>query len=344
MCTLDSIALRYDGQRLTVLDQRLLPDEEVWLDGDDPARMAEHIRNLSVRGAPLIGIAAGLSLGCFARSGVSNAVFEGAAARLRTARPTAVNLMYVVDRVVAGWRAEGPEGAWCEALACFREDVALCDAMGRHGAALVRDGDGLLTHCNAGALATVGTGSALAVVTRAWAEGKRIHVFVDETRPLLQGARLTAWELRRAGVPYTVITDAMAAVVMRLGRVQRVFVGADRVAANGDFANKIGTYGVAVLAAHHGIPFHPVAPATTVDLRAPDGSAIPIEERDPMEVRGAAGAFGRVRWSPVDAPVFNPAFDVTPVSLITSLVTDRGVLSRDDLLAGALPRLLEATR
>lgn len=344
MRTLDSIALRFDGRRLSVLDQRLLPDEEAWLDGDDPTRMAEHIRCLAVRGAPLIGVAAGLSLGRFAHAGASREGFEAAAAHLRAARPTAVNLMHAVDRVTAAYRAEGPDGSWREAVALFDEDVALCEAMARHGAALVHDGEGLLTHCNAGALATVGVGTALGVVTRAWAEGKRVHVFVDETRPLLQGARLTAWEMRRAGVPHTLLTDSMAAVVMRRGRVQRVFVGADRVAANGDFANKIGTYGVAVLARHHGVDFHPVAPATTVDLTARDGDAIPIEERDPAEVRGAAGAFGRVRWSPADAPAYNPSFDVTPASLVTSLVTDRGVLTRDALAGGGLPRLLGAAR
>ena len=344
MRPLNSTGLRFDGQRLTVLDQRLLPDEERWLDADEPARMAEHIRCLSVRGAPLIGVAAGLSLGLFARSGAAPDAFEAAAAHLRAARPTAVNLMHAVDRVVATCRAHGPDGAWAEAVALFDEDVALCDAMATRGAALVADGEGLLTHCNAGALATVGVGSALGVITRAWADGKRVHVFVDETRPLLQGARLTAWELGRAGVPHTIVTDSMAAVVMREGRVQRVFVGADRVAANGDFANKIGTYGVAVLAHHHQVAFHPVAASTTVDLATPDGSHIPIEERDGAEVRGVAGSFGRVRWSPETSPVYNPAFDVTPAALVTSLVVDRAVLTRDELAAGALPKLLGAAR
>jgi methylthioribose-1-phosphate isomerase len=283
-------------------------------------------------------------LGRFAQSGATREGFLAAAAHLRAARPTAVNLMHAVDRVTAGYRAEGPAGAWTAAVALFDEDVALCDALATHGAALVGDGEGILTHCNAGALATVGVGTALGVITRAWATGKRVHVFVDETRPLLQGARLTAWELGRAGVPHTLVTDSMAAVVMRAGRVQRVFVGADRVAANGDFANKIGTYGVAVLARHHGVAFHPVAPASTVDLLAPDGDAIPIEARDDAEVRGAAGSFGRVRWAPESSPAFNPAFDVTPAELVTSLVLDRGVLTRAELAAGELPRRLGAPR
>jgi methylthioribose-1-phosphate isomerase len=198
----------------------------------------------------------------------------------------------------------------------------------------------VLTHCNTGGLATAGVGTALGVVRRAWEDGKRLHVYVDETRPLLQGARLTAWELRRLGIPYTLQTDGMAAVLLRAGKVQRVLVGADRVARNGDFANKVGTYGLAVLCHHHGVPFHPVAPWSTVDLSVADGGQIPIEDRAPEEVRGASGAFGTVSWAPEDAPVFNPSFDVTPASLVTSLVLDRGVFSREALAAGALgPRV-----
>ena len=340
MRPLTSLALRFDGWRLEILDQRQLPDEERWLDAGDPEVMAAHIRCLAVRGAPLIGVAAAVALGVYARTGATDKAVLAAARHLREARPTAVNLMNAVDRVTAAFERDGREGVIREAVALFDEDVALCDAMADHGAALLRDGDGVLTHCNSGALATVGVGTALGVIVRAWERGKRIHVFVDETRPLLQGARLTAWELARAGVPYTLITDSMAAIVMRDGRVQKVFVGADRVATNGDFANKVGTYGVAVSARHHGVAFHPVAPWTTVDLSAPDGRAIPIEERSPDEVRGVTGSFGSVRWSPRDAGVFNPAFDVTPAELVTSLVLDRGVFSREALRAGVLRSLL----
>lgn len=208
--------------------------------------------------------------------------------------------------------------------------------MADFGAALLGDGEGILTHCNTGGLATAGVGTALGVIRRAWEEGRRPQVWVDETRPLLQGARLTAWELRRLGIPHTLITDNAAGALLRSGRVQRVLVGADRVAANGDFANKVGTYGVAVLAAWHEVPFHVVAPWSTVDLACPDGATIPIEQRAADEVRGAAGSFGAVRWAPADVPVDNPAFDVTPAALVTSLVLDRGVVARAVLVAGGL--------
>jgi methylthioribose-1-phosphate isomerase len=222
-----------------------------------------------------------------------------------------------------------------EAEAIHDEDVAACERMGELGAALVRPGENVLTHCNAGALATAGIGSAMGVLHRAHARGLGIHVWVNETRPLLQGARLTAWELGRLGIPYTLVTEGMDGTLFRAGKVSRVAVGADRVARNGDFANKVGTYGVAVLARAHGVPFHAVAPWSTVDLECPSGDAIPIEERAADEVRGARG----VRWAPAHAKVFNPAFDVTPVALVTSLVTERGVVEGAALAAGALSRL-----
>jgi methylthioribose-1-phosphate isomerase len=207
--------------------------------------------------------------------------------------------------------------------------------MAFHGLTLFGPGESVLTHCNSGSLATVGVGTALGVIHRAWEAGKVAHVFVDETRPLLQGARLTAWELTRLGIPHTLITDSMAAILLREGRVQRVLVGADRVAASGDFANKVGTYGLAVQAAHHGVPFHPVAPWSTVDLRCATGAAIPIEHRPPAEVRG----YGAQRWAPATSEAFNPSFDVTPAALVTSLVLDRGVFSREQLAAGILQGL-----
>jgi methylthioribose-1-phosphate isomerase len=327
-----------DGERLFVLDQRRLPDEERWVDATDPAVMEECIRTLAVRGAPLIGVAAALCLGLLARGGCEPASFRAAAARLRAARPTAVNLMAAVDRVLAAAAADLP-GVDAVAYDVFVDDVARCDAMAAHGAALVEDGSGLITHCNAGALATVGIGTAIGVIHRAHAQGKRVHVYVDETRPLLQGARLTAWELRRLGVPHTLITDGMAALILRDGKASRVFVGSDRIARNGDFANKVGTYALALAAAHHRVPFHPVAPWTTVDLACATGADIPIELRDGDEVRGASGAFGAVRWCPPETEAYNPSFDVTPASLVTSLVTDRGVFSSEDLRRGALGAL-----
>ncbi len=322
----ESLGLRHDGRALWVLDQTRLPDEELWLDGSEPVAMIALIQRLAVRGAPLIGVAAAACLGTFADRGASASEYSAACAALRAARPTAVNLMWAMDRMRA---ATEPSA---EAHAIFAEDVRLCEGMAEHGAALIQDGEGLLTHCNTGGLATAGIGTALGVIRRAHVQGKRLHVYADETRPLLQGGRLTAWELQRLGIPATLITDSMAALLLRDGKVQRVLVGSDRVAANGDFANKVGTYGLAVQAHFHGVPFHPVAPFSTVDLACPNGAAIPIELRDAAEVRG----YGPLRWAPEAMPAWNPSFDVTPVDLVTSLVLDRGVYTAAELKAGAL--------
>ena len=329
MTPFESLALKHDGRTLWVLDQTQLPDAEVWLDGSAPEAMVGLIQRLAVRGAPLIGVAAAASLATFAQRGAGAAEYAAACAALRAARPTAVNLMWAMDRMKA---AADPVA---EARAIFEEDVRLCEGMAEQGASLILDGEGILTHCNTGGLATAGIGTALGVIRRAHEQGKRIHVYADETRPLLQGGRLTAWELRKLGIPSTLITDSMAALLMRDGKVQRVLVGSDRVAANGDFANKVGTYGVAVQAKYHGVPFHPVAPFSTVDLRCPDGAAIPIELRGDAEVRG----YGPWRWAPEDMPAWNPSFDVTPVSLVTSLVLDRGVFSSGQLRSGVLKRV-----
>jgi methylthioribose-1-phosphate isomerase len=325
----ESLGLRHDGRTLWVLDQTQLPDAEVWLDGSMPDAMVALIKRLAVRGAPLIGVAAAASLATFAQCGASASEYAAACAALRGARPTAVNLMWAMDRMKA---APDPVD---QAQAIFEEDVRLCEGMALHGAALIQDGEGLLTHCNTGGLATAGIGTALGVIHRAHEQGKRIHVYADETRPLLQGGRLTTWELRKLGIPSTLITDSMAALLLRDGKVQRVLVGSDRVAANGDFANKVGTYGLAVQARFHGVPFHPVAPFSTVDLACPSGAAIPIEERDPAEVRG----YGTLRWAPEAMPAWNPSFDVTPVHLVTSLVLDRGVFSAEELCSGVLTKV-----
>lgn len=325
----ESLGLRHDGKTLWVLDQTQLPDVEVWLDGSMPEAMVALIQRLAVRGAPLLGVAAAACLATFAQRGASATEYAAACTALHDARPTAVNLMWAMNRM----RHASDPGAEAEAI--FAEDVRLCEAMAEQGAALIAEGEGILTHCNTGGLATAGIGTALGVLRRAHEQGKRIHVYADETRPLLQGGRLTTWELRRLGIPATLITDSMAPLLMREGKVQRVLVGSDRVAANGDFANKVGTYGVAVQARHHGIPFHPVAPFTTVDLACPTGAAIPIEQRDASEVRG----FGPLRWAPEGMPAWNPSFDVTPVELVTSLVLDRGVFSADQLRAGVLGKI-----
>lgn len=305
MRNLSSLGLKVEDKRLFALDQTLLPSEEKWIECRHPDEMAALIRRLAVRGAPLIGVAAALSLGNFLEHGASDAAFRAAALRLREARPTAVNLMWAVDRMLAA-------GTPAEAERIFLEDVALCEALANRGAALVESGDGLLTHCNAGGLATAGVGTALGVIIRAHQQGKRVHAFVDETRPLLQGARLSAWELRKHGVPHTLICDSMSAALMARGKVSRIFVGADRVARNGDAANKIGTYGLAVIAKHHGVPFYVVAPRTTFDETCATGAEIPIEERSHSEV--LIGSAAELAW--------NPAFDVTPRSLITGLVFD----------------------
>lgn len=336
MKPLDSLALRTDGSRLEILDQTLLPRAECWVVLEGPAHMVGLIRQLSVRGAPLIGVAAALSLATFAEAGAGQADLRAAAAGLRAARPTAVNLMWALDRMVAVLdRGGSAPDLVQEAEAIFDEDVRLCEAMAAHGLELLGTDEAVLTHCNSGGLATAGVGTALGLIRRGWEAGRIRHVYADETRPLLQGARLTAWELGKAGIPHTLLTDSMAAILLREGRIDRVLVGADRIARNGDFANKVGTYGLAVNARFHGVPFHPVAPYSTVDRACPEGAAIPIELRDPVEVRG----FGGRTWAPEGVPVFNPAFDVTPAALVTSLVLDRGVFGPEQLAAGVLGRL-----
>lgn len=305
-----SLGLRMiDG--LEVLDQTKLPHEEIWCKVTDPQEMIRLIQCLSVRGAPLIGVAAALALGEFSRDKTETEI-RIAALALREARPTAVNLMHAMDRMLEAF--EAGRDLVKEAKNIFDEDVALCDAMAERGAKYINDGDGILTHCNTGGLATVGVGTALGVIHRAHSQGKKIHVYVDETRPLLQGARLTAWELEKLKIPFTLICDNMAASLMKAGKVQKAFVGSDRIAANGDAANKIGTYGVAVLAKHHNIPFYVVAPSTTFDADCPDGNSIPIEERNPEEVRAGK--------APHSCKVWNPAFDVTPKTLITKVILE----------------------
>jgi methylthioribose-1-phosphate isomerase len=329
-----SLALKTAGGRLWILDQTLLPGEESWVQVENPAHMVALIRRLSVRGAPLIGVAAALALAAHAEAGAGD--LRQAAAGLRAARPTAVNLMWAMDRMTAVLDRGGDSlDLAAEAVAIFEEDVRLCEAMAANGLGLLGAGEAVLTHCNSGGLATAGVGTALGLIRRGWEAGRITHVYADETRPLLQGARLTAWELARLGIPHTLITDSMAAILLREGKVQRVLVGADRIARNGDFANKVGTYGLAVNARFHGVPFHPVAPYSTVDPACAEGAAIPVEARDPAEVRG----FGGTLWAPRASAVFNPAFDVTPAALVTSLVLDCGVFGPAELAAGILGRL-----
>ncbi len=320
---------------LRLLDQTALPGRTEYIDCRDWRRVAEAIRKLEVRGAPAIGAAAAFGLVLAARElAAGPAEFRpallAAAGELRATRPTAVNLFWALDRmlaVVGRHRDDTSPAAVAaaleeEAMAIAREDEVVNSRIAMSGAPLFSPGSAVLTHCNAGALATVAFGTALGVIGEAWRQGRISRVFADETRPLLQGARLTAWELVQEGIPVTLITDSMAGWVMKLGLAQAAIVGADRITAGGDVANKIGTYTVAVLAQRHGIPFYVAAPLSTFDFSLDSGDDIPIEERHPAEVTG----FGGVRTAPAGVDVFNPAFDVTPSELVTAIITEHGVL------------------
>ena len=327
--------IAYADGAVRLVDQTLLPTEVVVRECRTAADLAEAIRSMRVRGAPALGVAAAYALALGAReyTGTDPAAFRehltSVAEEVRRTRPTAVNLFWGVDRALAAAEAALAEGVARATEALFalaetlrEQDIACNRQLGAYGAPLVPDGAQVLTHCNAGALATAGYGTALGVVRGAVESGKRLHVYVDETRPFLQGARLTAWELQADGIPLTLITDNMAGYLMAQGRIDLVVVGADRIAANGDVANKIGTYSVAVLAHAHAIPFYVAAPTSTVDLSLPSGEAIPIEQRSATEVTHLAGQ----RIAPEGVAVANPAFDVTPHRYVTAIITERGVL------------------
>ncbi|MGB7541776.1 MAG: S-methyl-5-thioribose-1-phosphate isomerase [Burkholderiales bacterium] len=331
--------LRWHEGRLELIDQRLLPTRFEYVSCTNAAEVAAAIRSMVVRGAPAIGCAAafGFALEALRHQQGSrkqfDAALEAAFKTLAASRPTAVNLFWALERMRAALAAanrDHPKAAAAKlaeaALELFRADIETNRAIGRAGAELVADGARILTHCNAGALATAGHGTALGVIRSARDQGKRISVIAGETRPFLQGARLTAWEMVQEKIPVTLITDNMAGHLMRLGKIDLVIVGADRVAANGDVANKIGTYTLAVLAARHHLPFYVAAPLSTVDVSIADGNAIPIEERSATEVTG----YGEIRWAPEGVHVVNPAFDVTPAELITAIVTEKGVVAKPD--------------
>lgn len=336
MQTLQTTSLRVSENQLFILDQQALPQEKRWLAADNVSLLVDHIHALRVRGAPLIGLSASLLLALLAGRGLSQAELGQALETLRAARPTAVNLMNNLDRMKLALAQDNYiQALEDEALRLIAEDKQLCARIAETGCALVKPGSRLLTHCNTGGLATAGVGTALGVIALAHQRGQVDMVWVDETRPLLQGGRLTAWELGELGVPYQLITDSMAASLMAKGQVDAVWVGADRIAANGDVANKIGTYSLAVLAKYHGIPFYVAAPQTTLDRHCPNGEVIPIEQRAAAEVTGVAGSFGAVQWAPENAPVYNPAFDVTPAALIDGWVLDSGVVTPEAVAAGA---------
>ena len=303
---------------LRLLDQTKLPGEMVYIDCKSVETVWQAIKRLSVRGAPAIGVAA--AYGCVI--GAQHDRFEQSADYLATSRPTAVNLFWAIERMKLVGSTK-PGELLAEAKAIHDEDARMCRAIGEHGVKLIAEGAGVLTHCNAGALATGGMGTATAPMYLAHEQGKRFKVYADETRPLLQGARLTAWELQQSGIDVTLICDNMAGRVMGEGKINLVITGADRIAANGDAANKIGTYGVAVLAKFHGVPFYVAAPSSTFDLSLTSGAEIPIEQRDSREI---TDGFGR-RTAPENVKTYNPAFDVTPHELISGLITEKGIIT-----------------
>jgi methylthioribose-1-phosphate isomerase len=329
--------LAWTPEGVRFIDQTKLPLEESYVLATTYEQVADVIVTMVVRGAPAIGVSAayGVVLGAMrTKAGTAEEFapeFEKICARLAGTRPTAVNLFWAIDRmkglfgkllVPGATMAEVRTRFLADANAMYEEDIAACRAMGAFGAALLPMEGGVLTHCNAGALATCGYGTALGVIRSAVEQGKRIHVFADETRPFLQGARLTAWELMADGIPTTVICDNMAASLMHAGRIQAVVVGADRIAANGDVANKIGTLGVAILARHFAIPFYVAAPTSSIDPKIATGAQIPIEQRDPREITNGLGR----QTVPDGVDVYNPAFDVTPADLVTAVITEKGVV------------------
>ncbi|MCK4372328.1 MAG: S-methyl-5-thioribose-1-phosphate isomerase [candidate division Zixibacteria bacterium] len=323
-------AIQRRGDKLVLLAQTKLPQETTYLELDDHHDVIAAIKRLDVRGAPAIGIAAAYGMALAVQhSGRSDSEYiEHVARDFQWARPTAVNLFWAVDRVLNRLRQQGSmdlEGRldilWSEAEAIHEEDRLMCERIGKFGAELINDGDGILTHCNAGALATGGIGTALGVIYTAHDEGKKLRVYADETRPLLQGARLTSWELMQEGIDVSLICDNMAGMLMKQGVIDHVIVGADRIAENGDFANKIGTYSVAVLAKYHGVPVYVAAPSSTFDNDTTTGDDIVIEERAPDEV---TEGFGK-RIAPKNVKVYSPAFDVTPFDLVSLFITDEGI-------------------
>ena len=326
--------LEWTKSGVVFIDQTKLPTEEVYVTCTTHHQVADAIRNMVVRGAPAIGVAAamGIALGVKNSKAENDAHlkkdFDQICETIRPTRPTAVNLFWAIRRMTEKFESlrsrpieQIQQALIEEAQRMHAEDIAANQAMGRHGATLMPSSGGVLTHCNAGALATAGYGTALGVIRAAVEQGKKIHVYADETRPFLQGSRLTAWELMKDGIPTTVISDNMAGVMMQQGKIRAIVVGADRIAANGDVANKIGTYTVAVLAKEHGIPFYVAAPISTVDLATPDGSKIPIEQRNAREVTHIAGK----QMTPDGVEIENPAFDVTPAKYVTAIITERGI-------------------
>ena len=336
MINLKSMAIEADitesNFALRILDQTLLPHQEKWLNIETTNQMVEAIKALRVRGAPLIGVSAALMIAKLAHDITDLVQILQQARAINEARPTAVNLMICVDRMVNEIKNSDNNKKLIidMAVQIFHEDVKLCEQLATNGAELIQDGDHILTHCNTGGLATVGVGTALGVIRKAHEHGKKIHIYIDETRPLLQGARLTAWELQKLNIPCTLITDNMAAHLMSLKKISKAIVGSDRIAVNGDFANKIGTYSIAVNCHYHQIPFYVAAPYTTVDPNCKSGADIPIEQRNENEVKG----FQELQWAPKNVHVYKPSFDVTPNELVSAWILDKAVYYKKDIERG----------
>jgi methylthioribose-1-phosphate isomerase len=356
---IDYYSLKWIDGKVRMIDQRLLPQDVVYLDYTDYREVAVAIRDMVIRGAPAIGAAAGYALALAAYQSKAASIdelrreLEEAALVIKAARPTAVNLFWAVDRVMAGVRSapaktteELMEVVFFEADTIAQEDIEMCRCIGLNALSIVPDKARFIHHCNTGALATVGIGSALGIIRTAHEAGKDVFVYVDETRPRLQGARLTAWELKQLGIPHAVIADGASGYVMKYRGVDIVTVGCDRIAANGDVANKIGTYNLALVAKAHGVPFYSVGPTSTIDLNTPNGDGIEIEERDPTEVT----RIGCEQIAPEGTPAVNPAFDVTPHELLTGIITEEGIAyppfdqSLAELVAKAQKRRLAALK
>lgn len=335
MQSFQTTSLKIENNQLWILNQQALPQKQIWLPANTVEQLVDHICTLRVRGAPLIGLSASLLLALLAEEGISQTDLLTALEQLRASRPTAVNLMNNLDFVKKVPQEDNFVTALSDAaLYLVEEDKKLCEAIAQAGNCLIKPNSRILTHCNTGGLATAGIGTALGVIRRGFESGKIDHVWVDETRPLLQGGRLTAWELGELNIPYQLICDSMAASLMAKGLVDAVWVGADRIAANGDVANKIGTYSLAVLAHYHKIPFYVAAPKTTLDGDCLNGDLIPIEQRAASEVTGVSGQFGTVNWAPENTKVYNPSFDVTPAALISAWVLDSGVIIPEQVQNG----------
>jgi methylthioribose-1-phosphate isomerase len=344
MQNFNELAIKITSGHLFVLDQRKIPQHEEWLESKTVEDMWQFIKQLSIRGAPLIAVGALLMLAVQSQKGSTKEELIYYAKYLKTSRPTAVNLMNVCDLLIThlqNFNGDDVSSEVCKLVErLIKKETQMNDEIAKLGASLIQNGEGILTHCNTGSLAAPSKGTALGVIKEAFKQQKNIHVYVDETRPLLQGARLTAYELEQAGIPYTIICDNMAATLMGQGKVSRVLVGADRIAINGDSANKIGTYSLAIVSKFHGVPFHVVAPTSTIDFACSSGLNIPIEERSKDEVLGVLDfQFGKIQWAPKGANVYNPAFDVTPIELIESIILDTGIYTQKQIKEGCLKQL-----